>query len=157
MNCKNEEPIETIMLIIDNNTLSDYSAYYFKYHPRARKEPIESPHHPSINKWMILQRQSMNALKQKWKDFMIWFVEHSEYKDINIERCDMEFTSYFKTKIRHDVDNTVPKFLLDGLAESGFIVDDDSKHIESITLKCGYDKENPRTEILINIYELKNT
>ena len=61
----------------------------------------------------------------------------------------MTFISYFKTKIRKDCDNTVPKFLLDGLAESGFIVDDDSQHLESLTLKCGYDKENPRTEIII--------
>ena len=61
----------------------------------------------------------------------------------------MTFVSYFKTKIRKDVDNTVPKFFLDGFVASGLLVDDDSEHLESLTLKCEYDKDNPRTEIYI--------
>ena len=98
-----------------------------------------------------MKRPMMNALKQKWKDFMVWFIEYSGYSNLGIENCTMEFTTYFKTKIRHDTDNTTPKFILDGLAESGFIVDDDSKHLTSLTLKCEYDKENPRTEIEVKI------
>jgi len=141
--------IKEIILVIDNNTLIEYEKYYFKLHPKARKKPIEKPHHPSINQWMIMKRPMMNALKQRWKDFMIWFIEYNGYTNLHIEECEMVFTSYFKTKIRHDTDNTVPKFILDGLAESGFIIDDDSKHLISLTLKCEYDKENPRTEILI--------
>ena len=100
-----------------------------------------------------MKRPMMNALKQRWKEFMIWFIEYNGYTNLHIEKCDMIFTSYFKTKIRHDVDNTTPKFALDGLAESGFIIDDDSKHLMSLTLKCGYDKENPRTEIEVIIEE----
>ena len=133
----------------------EYEKYYFKVHPKARKKPIERPHHPSINQWMIMKRPMMNALKQRWKEFMIWFIEYNGYTNLHIEECEMIFTSYFKTKIRHDTDNTVPKFILDGLAESGFIIDDDSKHLTSLTLKCEYDKENPRTEIQIKITKLK--
>ena len=91
----------------------------------------------------------MNDLKQKWKEFIIWFVEDNKLTNKKIEKCSMTFVSYFKTKIRKDVDNTVPKFILDGMSESGLIIDDDSLHVESLTLKCGYDKENPRTEIFI--------
>ena len=145
--------IQEINLIIDNNTLIEYEKYYFKLHPKARKKPIDQPYHPSINQWMIMKRPMMNALKQRWKDFMIWFIEYNGYTNLHIEKCEMIFTSYFKTKIRHDVDNTTPKFILDGLAESGFIIDDDSKHLISLTLKCGYDKENPRTEIEVMITE----
>ena len=92
----------------------------------------------------------MNALKQRWKDFIVWFVNDLGFGNLQIDECHMTFTSYYPTKIRHDVDNSSPKFALDGLAESGFIIDDDSKHLKSLTLKCGYDKERPRTEILVS-------
>jgi Holliday junction resolvase RusA-like endonuclease len=143
--------MNSIKLVIDNKVLDEYNKYYFLCHPKARVVRIKEPYHPSINKWMIMQRQAMNDTKQRWKDFMCWFIEYCGYKDLRIAECEMIFTTYFKTTIRHDVDNTVPKFLLDGLAESGFIIDDDSKHLTSLTLKCDYDKDNPRTEIEIKI------
>lgn len=96
-----------------------------------------------------MKRPMMNDLKQKWKDFIVWFVEENGLKNKKIEKCSMTFISYFKTKIRKDCDNFVPKFILDGLAESGFIIDDDFLHVESIMLKCGYSKEHQRTEIYI--------
>lgn len=60
---------------------------------------------------------------------------------------------YYPTERRHDVDNTTPKFVLDGLVESGMVVDDDSKHIQKLTLQCGIDKERPRTVLKIKILE----
>ena len=96
-----------------------------------------------------MKRPMMNDLKQKWKEFMIWFVEDQGLTNKQIEKCTMTFISYFKTKIRKDCDNTVPKFILDGLAESGLIIDDDSLHLTSLTLQCEYDKERPRTKIYI--------
>lgn len=145
--------IEQINLVIDNNTLSEYEKYYFKLHPKAKKKPIDKPRHPSINSWMIMKRPMMNALKQKWKDFMIWFIENQGYTNLHIEKCEMKFITYFETNRRHDVDNTTPKFILDGMAESGFLVDDDSKHLTALTLEVGIDKENPRTEIKVKIVQ----
>lgn len=139
-----------LILTIDNSVLEKYNSYYFKKFPKRKKKPIESPTHPSINKWMIMRRPMMNALKQAYKEFIIWFVEEQELTNKKIEKCTMTFISYFKTKIRKDCDNTVPKFILDGLADAQLIVDDDSLHLTSLTLQCGYDKENPRTEIIIN-------
>lgn len=138
---------QILKLTIDNQTLLDYNEYYFKLHPKAYKNPIEKPYHPSINTWMIMKRPMMNALKQKWKDFIIWFINNQGYTNLHIEKCDMKFTIFYSTNRRHDVDNCVPKFILDGLSESGFIIDDDSLHLTTLTLQCGYDKENPRTEI----------
>jgi hypothetical protein len=142
--------LNELKLIIDDTVLSEYEKHYFTLHPRARKSPLDSPYHPSINRWMIMKRPMMNALKQKLKDFMVWFIKHSGYENLRIKSCDMIFHTYFKTRIRHDADNTVPKFFLDGLVDSGFIIDDDSSHLKSLTLKCGYDKDNPRTEILVS-------
>jgi Holliday junction resolvase RusA-like endonuclease len=142
---------QEIKLVIDNDILQKYNSYYFKLYPKRKKQPIETPTHPSINKWMIMKRPQMNDLKQKYKDFIIWFVEDNGLTNKKIEKCEMTFVSYFKTKIRKDVDNTVPKFILDGMSEAGLIIDDDSLHLESLTLKCGYDKDNPRTEIYITV------
>ena len=143
------EYLNDIKFIIDDAVLLEYEKHYFYLHPKAKKKPLDSQHHPSINKWFIMKRPMMNALKQKLKDFMVWFIKYNGYENLNIQECDMEFIAYFKTKIRHDVDNTVPKFFLDGLVESGFIADDDSNHLKSLVLKCGYDKNRPRTEILV--------
>ena len=95
----------------------------------------------------------MNALKGKWKDFIVWFVDQQGLANLRIERCELVFTTYFNTSRRHDVDNTCPKFILDGLCESGLIVDDDCTHVQKITLSCGVDKERPRTEIDIYYWE----
>lgn len=101
-----------------------------------------------------MKRPMMNALKQKWKDFIVWFIKNQGYANLHIEECEMKFTTYYKTNRRHDVDAGTPKFILDGFVDSGLIVDDDSKHIKSLTLECYVDKENPRTEIeIINIKE----
>ncbi len=100
-----------------------------------------------------MKRPMMNALKQKWKDFIIWFIENQGYTNLLIENCEMKFTTYYKTNRRHDVDAACPKFILDGFAESGFIIDDDNKHLTKLTLECGVDKDNPRTEIDIIIHD----
>ena len=97
----------------------------------------------------------MNALKQRWKDFVVWLIMYQGYSNLHIEKCEMKFITYYKTNRRHDIDNGCPKFILDGLSESGFIIDDDSKHITSLAMECYVDKENPRTEIEITINKLE--
>ena len=67
----------------------------------------------------------------------------------------MIFTTYYSTNRRHDVDNSTPKFILDGFSESGLISDDDSTHLKKLTLICNVDKDNPRTEIEVNYPSLK--
>ena len=100
---------------------------------------------------MILPRIQMNALKQKWKDFVFWWINDLGLQNRNLEKFEMTFTTYMPTKRRIDCDNTVPKFILDGFSEAGFIVDDDGSHLHSLTLKTGYDKNNPRTEIEVKV------
>lgn len=144
---------KSITLVIDNDVVDRYTKHYFKHHPRARKNPIADPYHPSINSWMIMRRPMMNALKGRWKDFIVWFIEDQGYTNLRIENCEMLFTTYFKTNRKHDVDNTVPKFILDGFSESGFIVDDNETCLKQLTLRCGRDKENPRTVIVVDILD----
>ena len=145
--------MKKIKMIIDGETLAMYEKYYFRKHSKAKKKPIEHPYHPSINKWMIMNRPMMNALKQKWKDFIIWFVEKQGYSNLHIKKCEMIFTTYYQTNRRHDVDNSVPKFIVDGFTESGMLIDDDSTHLTKLTLQCKVDINNPRTEIEIKVLE----
>lgn len=148
-----EQRNKTIKLIINNEVLDRYSDYYFSIHTRATKRPIKCPYHESINAWMIMRRPQMNALKQKWKDFICWFAKEQGYSNLHIEKCEISQHVYYPNNRRHDIDNSVPKFILDGLIESGVIVDDDCRHITKLTLSCGFDKENPRTEIYIAQHE----
>jgi Holliday junction resolvase RusA-like endonuclease len=50
---------------------------------------------------------------------------------------------------KKDPDNVAAgiKFILDGLVESGIIVNDTRKYIGKITHEFGIDKENPRIEV----------
>ena len=146
--------MQVIKLVINNAALEDYEKVYFAKHPRAKKKPIAHPYHESINQWMIMKRPQMNALKQRWKEFVAWFIENSEHKDTHIEQCELRFITYYGTARRHDIDNGCPKFILDGLCENGFIIDDDSKHITSLTMQCFVDTENPRTEIEVYVSKL---
>lgn len=146
--------MQVIKLVIDNTALEEYEKVYFAEHPRAKQKPIAHPYHESINKWMIMKRPQMNALKQRWKEFIAWFISNSEYKDTHIAQCELRFITYYGTERRHDIDNGCPKFILDGLCENGFIIDDDSRHITSLTMQCFVDKDNPRTEIEVSVSKL---
>ena len=94
-----------------------------------------------------MMRPEMNETKQKWKDFVIWWVNDLGYQDIQLDKFTLTITVYFDSRRRHDLDNQAPKFLLDGFTEAGFIVDDDESHLTTLIYKSGYDKENPRTEL----------
>ena len=143
--------LEQLHLVLDNSVLEKYNQYYFKQHPRAKKKPIEHPYHPSLNVWMVLPRIQMNALKQKWKDFIVFWINDLGLQNKRCDDFEMTFTTYMPTRRRIDPDNTVEKFVLDGFTEAGLIVDDDGNHLKALTLKTGYDKDNPRTEIDILI------
>jgi len=136
-------------ITISAEDVEEYAKVYFKKHPKAHKMPIEHPYHPSINTWFVMRRPQMNALKQKWKDFSVWLVKKNGLENLKLESFSIKFITYMPTKRRIDPDNTVPKFILDGFVEGGFLMDDDSTHLLSLELSAGYDKFFPRTEIIV--------
>lgn len=144
-----EEYKNTLHIVFDNKIYNEYIDYYFKKYPRRSKKPIDSPLHPSINKWFILKRPMMNDMKQKWKDFTIWVINYYGYKNLNINKCRMTYKFYYGNKRRRDNDNVTPKFTNDGLVESNVILDDDYKIVNPLIIEGCYDKENPRMEIII--------
>lgn len=132
--------------------------FYFKKHPTARKKPIETPANPSLNKWVILRRMSMNKMKQDYKDFTKFVISHYGLEDLGISKCKCKYITYRQSKRRIDLDNTTPKFILDGLTAecTGVICDDGVDCITELILSsefkgchgariefydCKYDKE----------------
>ena len=105
---------------------------------------------------MRLPRIQMNTLKQKWKDFGKFIIKKYGLENKMLENFEIEFLVFMPTRRRIDPDNICPKFLLDAFTESGFIVDDDSKHLKKLILGADYDKDNPRTEIVIKILKGEN-
>lgn len=73
-------------------------------------------------------------------------------KKYNINKCEMTIIYYFKDRRRHDPAN-YDKFILDGLVEANVITDDNYGVINKFTTIGDYDKNNPRTEIIIEILE----
>lgn len=138
-----------IKIIIDNKTLEKYNKYYFKKYPKRKKVPITNPIPPSLNTWMVMRRFQMNHLKQTWKEFGEWLVDYYGYRNLNIDKCKITIKYYFGSLRRHDADNYTPKNLFDSFTVSGLLKDDDFNHVESLTIKGSYSKENPRTEIII--------
>jgi hypothetical protein len=122
--------------------LEEWTKIYFKKHPKAKKIPIETPANPSLNKWIILRRQSMNAMKQNYKDFGKFVVKHYGLDDLGISKCKCKYITYQKTLGRIDLDNTTPKFILDALTAeaSGVICDDGVSCITELTLLSEYHK-----------------
>ena len=134
-------------LTLDTALLKRYANHYFDLHPRAKKPPIKRPFHPSINQWMIKKRPAMNALKQKWKDFCVWWVRDLGLTDKNLTDVQMTFITYKGTRHRCDPDNTVPKFILDGFTKAGLIKDDDGRHLKSLTLITRYEPDRKSTRL----------
>ena len=137
-------------LVIDQQLIDEYNTLYLKTHPRAKKVAIDKPRHPSINQWMILRRTYQNSLKQRWKDFGMWWIKKLGYDGLKLDKVKVDITVYMDSRRRADIDNhCCEKFLWDAFTEAGFWIDDDYTHVVEITSRMGYDKDNPRTELVI--------
>lgn len=105
--------------------------------------------HPSLNEWAYKWHYYKRAKeKERWGTMVKWIAKKHK-PDKPIEKSEITVIYYFKSNARHDFDNYIPKFILDGLVEAELIKDDDLKHLRSIKIIQKVDKHNPRTEVLI--------
>lgn len=107
---------------------------------------------PSNNKFMgrgtqKTQSQVYQAEKRKWAWMILEAVGRDKPKE-PIELAAVTLCYHFPDKRRRDPDNYSGKFILDGLVNAGVIKDDSFSNI-NLKLLGKYDKENPRTEIII--------
>lgn len=102
--------------------------------------------HPSINEWKDWHWAKTGRVKKSFESDIGWLA--GKYNEPMLENCDVEIIYYFDNKIRHDKDNYVPKFILDGLVKAGIIKDDNDGNIFlNWKLILGHDER--KTEIIV--------
>ena len=142
-----------ITITIDDEELQDYYNYYFRKYPKRRKKYIDKPVPPSLNVWTPMKRMQKNELKQHWNNFMVWLIQKYEIDNMKIQRCNITYIYTFPTKHRRDTDNYTPKFINDGLVNSGFLQDDSYFNIEVAKFLGKYEKGVYQTDIIVEILE----
>ena len=100
---------DVVVIEFTEELMNEWTERYFRLHPRAKKCPLISPAQPSLNQWIILQRKSMNTLKQHYKDYTKFVVEYYGLQDLGICKCKCRYISYRPTKARSDLDNRSSK------------------------------------------------
>jgi crossover junction endodeoxyribonuclease RusA len=109
---------------------------------------------PTLNELKRLHHQVWAREKKRWGDIVGWEIIRQRVRPSQpLSKARVTLNYYFKSKRRTDPDNNTGKFLLDGLVESGILVDDSFDHIELNIRKGGVDKHNPRVEIMIERLE----
>lgn len=138
-----------IKIVITQDDVDAYNTKFFASHPKAKRNRIDGPYHPTLNWYMTANNIQVNNVKQNWKEFIVDILEQQKLQNLMIQQCEIIYATYFKDRRKRDVDNITPKFIFDGFVESGFIEADDYQHIQKLTTICGYDKDNPRIEITV--------
>lgn len=95
---------------------------------------------------MTANNMEVNDVKQDWKKFILDILEDRELLNVQIDKCVVVYTTYFKTRKNIDADNITPKFIFDGLVAGGLLVDDSIRHVALFT-QGFYDAKNPRIEL----------
>lgn len=138
-------------IIIDSEIMDKYKKDYFMLYPKRRVFPkyFENPIPMSLNIFIVKRRMAQNDIKGKYGDFAIWLAEYYHINDLNINQACFTYQFYFRTKIRHDIDNycLTNKLLADGLVKAKVLIDDNSSVLELKFKPFKYDKLHPRVEI----------
>lgn len=102
---------------------------------------------PSNNRFKGRQNHwEYRTVKKEWEQ-KVWAYCNPKPK-APIPKATVTITYYFDSRRRHDPDNYNGVMILDGLVKSNILKDDCFDCID-LFLKGGYDKANPRTEIVI--------
>ena len=105
---------------------------------------------PSANKFNNLHWAEKAKIKQDWE--WLIFQEATEMRLFNRKLTSVEILVqiYFADQRRRDFDNYMAfKGILDGLKKARVIIDDNYKVVKRLSYEFYVDKENPRTEIIL--------
>lgn len=104
--------------------------------------------HINLNNYRNWHHYTSNNIKKQYQAIALRKIPKKKCKSAEIT-----YTLYRGDNRRVDLSNVLSihdKFFCDALTKSGFIPDDDCKHIKKIVyLHGGVDKDNPRVEIQI--------
>jgi len=107
--------------------------------------------HPSLNDWTKLMWYAVRNMKQDWDgEIMVALIEACGVTKLRrlIKKASITIKYYFNVKPpKRDYDNYTPKFIMDGLV--GRVLQDDRDDWVKVKWHILYDKEKPRTEIMV--------
>ena len=86
--------------------------------------------------------------KKLWQQ-IIGYSANGKIPKKPFKKAEVTITYYFPTKHRRDPDNYSGKLILDPLVRCGILEDDSFSNIVNLNLNGKYDKDNPRTEIIV--------
>lgn len=82
-------------------------------------------------------------------EWRVWGACRNNLPPHPLAGCTVEIRYFFATERRRDVNNYDGQFITDGLVKSKVIADDNHKAID-LKISFDFDKDNPRTEIIIH-------
>ena len=89
-----------------------------------------------------------NQEKKRW-EWLIRGAASGKIPSKPFKKAIVTINYFFPTRHRRDPDNYSGKMILDPLVRCGILEDDSFSNIINLNLEGGYDKENPRTEIIV--------
>ena len=92
-------------LRLDKDALESYTKEYFKVYPKRRKAPLDKPFVPSLNKYLVMNKDARNNLKERWEEFVYHSCESQELLNLGLTKCEVVITYVFGDKRKSDLDN----------------------------------------------------
>lgn len=102
---------------------------------------------PSLNVWTKWCRYKVNEYKRDMYDAVGWLKKGLNLPQYKYATVMVKY--YHETnRVRDEVDNWAPKFIMDALVKGGLLVDDRTSWVH-VDVDMAVDKEKPRTEVFI--------
>ena len=92
-------------LVLDRKSLDEYTEAYFKEYPRRRKVPIKDPFVPSLNKYLVMNKDQRNQLKERFEEWVYYSAKNQGLLNLNIQKCKVSVTYVFGDMRKSDLDN----------------------------------------------------
>lgn len=154
----------TILITLNRELFNEYRKVYFKANPRAKKFPFDTKGKIKKARYSVLSLNDMlpissmmySSMKSKWGDFGKWVAQKYGVDNMQINNAILEIRVYSETRAKKDNDNVAGGYKIfgDGFAvQSNMFIDDNYNHINPLIISSHYDKENPRMEIRISVFD----
>ena len=102
---------------------------------------------PSLNEILRMHYHERHKENERWAGLVAMF-DNRRKRGEPFKKASVTITYYFGNRVKRDPDNFAGKFILDSLVKTGVIEDDSFSNVD-LLLVGKVDKDNPRTEILV--------
>lgn len=108
------------------------------------------------NELLPISPPMYSNIKKQFGEFGLWLAKHYKLNDKNFTNVLVEIKIFSESKTRKDNDNFSSKIINDGLfSESHMLVDDSYFYLNPMIINMDYDKDHPRTEYRISVFDDK--